>query len=168
MTKKYSSNDRDRLLCEVFRDFIQSESWEADPNPYARAGAKVWTGKEDPGWKSRERNAGLSSGRGGDEISVNLSHIPAVLKVLHAFMKNSLPEAPAGPTAEAFSDFFRNRPDLLDEILDASRIAYVSSRGHVLASALHKKDVYIDINAIDNFRQTGPSVLRSILKHVTR
>jgi len=174
MSKKYSSNDKDKLLCEVFRDFIQSESWETDPNPYAKAGSKVWTGRGDPGWKSRERNAGVEReyGHGYDDddgsVSVNLSHIPAVLKVLHAFMKNNLPEAPAGPTAEAFADFFAQRADLLDELMDATRIAYVSSRGHVLASALHKNDVYEDINKIEYFRQTAPTVVRSILKHVTK
>jgi len=171
MSKKYSSNDEDKLLCEAFKAFVQSEAWEKDPNPYAKSGDKVWRGMNEPGWKSRERNWGVEDEDDSGyqkEVSVNLSHIPDVLKVLHSFMQSALPEAPAEPTPEAFADFFQQRPDLLDELLDASRIAYVSSRGHVLASALHKGDVYTNIMNIDNFRQTASSVLRSILKHVTK
>lgn len=68
MSKKYSSNDKDRLLCETFRAFVQSEAWEQDPNPRARSGDKVWRGLGDgPGWKSRERNAGVEREYGHDE-----------------------------------------------------------------------------------------------------
>jgi len=68
MSKKYSSNDKDRLLCETFRAFVQSEAWEQDPNPRARSGDKVWRGMGDgPGWKSRERNAGVEHEYGHDD-----------------------------------------------------------------------------------------------------
>jgi len=146
---------------------ILKEGWEWDSS----LGRKVWVGptREKEDWKSRERNWGVEDEKKfSDEVSVSTKHVPAVLAVMHEFMKGNLPEAPAGPTAESFADFFSSRPDLLDEIMDASRIVYVESRGHVLASSLHGNDVYGKIMNIDNFRQTASSVLRSVLKHVTK
>ena len=67
MSKKYSSNDKDRLLCERFRTFVQSEGREWDTS----LGRYVPTGDDVDPWrasaKERDRNFGVEREYGHDE-----------------------------------------------------------------------------------------------------
>lgn len=67
MSKKYSSNDKDRLLCERFRTFVQSEGREWDTS----LGRYVPTGDDRDPWrasaKERDRNFGVEREYGHDE-----------------------------------------------------------------------------------------------------
>jgi hypothetical protein len=67
MSKKYSSNDKDRLLCERFRTFVQSEGreWDTSLQTY------VPTGDDRDPWrasaKERDRNFGVEREYDHDE-----------------------------------------------------------------------------------------------------
>lgn len=67
MSKKYSSNDKDMLLCESFRTFVQSEGREWDTS----LGRYVPTGDDRDPWrasaKERDRNFGVEREYGHDD-----------------------------------------------------------------------------------------------------
>lgn len=172
MSKKYSSNDKDRKLHERFRRFVQAEGREWDSSQ----GRYVPTGDDRDPWraaeKERDRNWGVEhedepgwDDRLADEVDLNTSHLPALMPVIHEFLSERLSEAPSGPTAEAFAEFFANEKDLFQELWEASKIAYVSSGDNELSSAMHDS-LFKRINGVDNFYQPAGRIFRSVMNHV--
>ena len=184
MTKKYSSDDEQMLLCEKFRRFAESDdSWE--PDPYGRAGRddRVWTGKLSPGERSAERNWGLKnsgSGGGDQEGKLTTDHIPAVLGAIQGFLQDHLQSGPVAGTdddgeeyvansPEAFQKFFADKQELLDDLIAQTKIAYMSAERGSLSAAMHKSNLYNDIRDINqSFRLGAPAIVRSVLKHTKR
>jgi len=184
MTKKYSSNDEQMLLCEKFRRFVESDdSWQ--PDPYGRPGRndRVWTGKLSPGERSRERNIGsdYSGPRAGNqEGKLTTDHSPPVLGAIHGFLQNHFQDAPsagidddgkkyAPNSTEAFQKFFADKQELLDDLIAQTKVSYMSAGKGSLSVAMHRSDLYNNIRDINqSFRLGAPAIVRSVLKHTKR
>ena len=172
MTKKYSSNDEQMLLCEKFRRVVESnDSWE--PDPYGRPGRndRVWTGKLSPGERSRERNIGsdYSGPRAWDqEGKLTTDHIPPVLGAIQGFLKDHLQNAPIANTVDAFQTFFADKQELLDDLISQTKVAYMSAERGSLSAAMHKSNLYNDIRDIQNFDLGAPDIVRAVLNHTKR
>jgi len=172
MSKKYSSNDKDRILCDRFREFAQNEGREWD----SALGRYVPTGDDRDPWRAREkerdRNWGVEHEDGDDwtsksteEVDLNTSHLPALIPIIHDFLSEILPNSPTGPTAEAFAEFFSNERELFQELWEASKIAYVSSGDNELSSAMHD-NLFDRIDGVDNFYQPAGRIFRSVMNHI--
>jgi len=173
MSKKYSSNDEHMLLCEKFRIFVESnDSWQ--PDPYGRPGRndRVWTGKLSPGERSRERNIGSEysgSGTGNQEGKLTTDHIPPVLGAIQGFLKDHLQNAPIANTVDAFQTFFRDKQELLDDLIAQTKVSYMSADKGSLSAAMHRSDLFNNIRDINqSFRLGAPAIVRSVLKHIKR
>ena len=174
MTKKYSSDDEQMLLCEKFRRFTESDdSWAPDPSGRPGRDDRVWTGKLSPGERSRERNWGLKNsgsgtGTGDQEGKLTTDHIPPVLGAIQGFLKDHLQNAPIANTVDAFQTFFRDKQELLDDLIAQTKVAYMSAERGSLSAAMHKSNLYNDIRDIQNFDLGAPDIVRSVLKHTKR
>jgi hypothetical protein len=127
---------------------------------------------DDPGWDSRERNAGVEhedspswDDRLDDEVDLNTSHLPALMPIIHEFLSETLPNSPTGPTAEAFAEFFANEKELFRDLWEASKIAMVSSGDNELSSAMHDS-LFDRISGVANFYQPVDRIFRSVMNHV--
>ena len=172
MTKKYSSYDKQTLLCEKFRRFVEGDdAWTPDPYGRPGRGDRVWTGKFSPGEKSTERNWGLKnsgSGGGDQEGKLTTDHIPPVLGAIQGFLKDHLQNAPIANTVDAFQTFFADKQELLDDLIAQTQVAYMSAEGGSLSAAMHKSNLYNDIRDIQHFDFGAPDIVRAVLNHTKR
>tara|TARA_R110000765_G_scaffold390198_1_gene482872 strand:- start:14 stop:526 length:513 start_codon:yes stop_codon:yes gene_type:complete len=166
MSKKYSSYDKNQLLCETFRKFaLEENTWseDQDPNLIDPPGRP-----EDEAKKAHGRNWGLKSQEiysGDDNDNLTIRDVPGVLAAIHKFLDQS-GEAPSGAAEEDFKEFFSSRKDLLDELIAQTKVPYMEAEEGSLSAAMHSSSLYNDVNNIKYFRLGGPDIVRSVLKHI--
>ena len=135
MSKKYSSYDKNQLLCETFRKFaLEENTWseDQDPNLIDPPGRP-----EDEAEKDKWRNAGVND----QYISLSEVELNAVLGLVKKFLKSGEVQAKAEGLKGS---------KLTDALIAAGDVAYMEAKKGSWTELMHNF-LYPDVEKlIDN------------------
>tara|TARA_R110000824_G_scaffold17870_1_gene71648 strand:- start:2286 stop:2801 length:516 start_codon:yes stop_codon:yes gene_type:complete len=168
MSKKYSSYDKNQLLCETFRKFaLEENTWseDQDPNlidPPGRPGKKRFD--------REERNAGVNDKYPGSSLgSLTSKNVPAVLSAIQDFLKSHLSDGPTENTPESFREFFAGNQEIsAADMIEASTVSYLGEDAGPLTIAMHDLNLFDKIRHIQHFPEGEPTVVAAVLSSIQR